>query len=372
LTNIQSKFIKTYFLLLSFIIIGTVKAQSLSELKHKWLTLKEDTARINAGLKIVSDYYSIIDDSVFVENKILLQIFKLSKQSNYSKGIIVSGFRLGNNYNIQSNLPKAIEYYYLSLKESEKVNNKPGMAQAKMGIGLVFYMQNNWTKAIDFFKGSLVINKSIKEFKSVATQQYLIGLSMLELKKLDIAKAYLDSAYKIKRSFKDTVGMNECLLGYANVFKEKGDFDSALAYYSKLLNILIKNKEYVPISLIYTSLAEIDFANNQLSKALINAKKALSYSNMNLNLRSKMLAYKILNKIYSSLNDYQKAYLYNNYYNNLKDSIENIDFSSQISLTQANYTFEKEQSNLRALQFKKDINHKIELKNKNRNLLILT
>ena len=73
--------------------INNSQAQSYQYLKNKWLHDKTDTGRINAGLKLLSKYYKNNNDSVYIENKYLFQIYNLSLNAKYNYGIIESVYR---------------------------------------------------------------------------------------------------------------------------------------------------------------------------------------------------------------------------------------------------------------------------------------
>lgn len=363
---------KLLLIFIGLFIINSLQAQSYEFLKHKWLHAKSDTARVNAGLRLIINYYRGNDDSFFIENKLLHKIYNQAKKINYDKGIIESSYRLGDNYIFQSKLPLAIEFYYLSLKKSEEVKDWTGVAKSKRGIGLVYYTQSNWSKAIEFFEGSLMKYRLTNQIRQVGIQQYLIGISLYSLNRLEKAKLFLDSAISIKKQSNDSVGINECLLGIANIYKAQRNYDTAVQLYNYLLPILSKQKEYVPISLLYCSLSEIEFEKKNYGEALIKAKKAFYFSDLFPELLPKLQASKILYKIYKSTGDFKNAFNFFQTYNVLKDSVENSDFASSISLAQATYEFEKEQSAIKTEQEKKDLNYKLELKNKNRNQLILS
>jgi len=357
--------IKYFLLLVGLFFINLSNAQSYESLKNKWLNDKSDTAKINAGLQLHEKYYYQSNDSLQSENQLLTSIYNLSVKIKYSLGIIESSFYLGNNYTSQTVPQKAIEYYYISLKESEKIKNDVFTAQTKMGIGIVYFIQSNWTKAINFFQGSLLINRKLKDQRRISTQHYLIGYSLIALQKYDDAKLYIDSALVIKLIRKDTTGINECRLALANIYKGQQNYDSAMKYYKNLLPYFLSHKEYVPVSIIHTSFAQILYKKNDYGQALTEALKAYNYSLLTTAPLPKIESCDILYQIYKTKGDYKKAIYYFDSYHNLKDSIENSDFASQISLAQATYEFEKEQATIKAEQDRKELEYKIEIQDKN-------
>ncbi len=347
--------IKYFLLLLGLFFINLSNAQSYESLKNKWLNDKSDTAKINAGLQLHEKYYYQSNDSLQSENRLLTSLYYLSVKIKYSIGIIESSFYLGNNYTVQIAPKKAIEYFYISLKESEKIKNDEFTARTKMGIGIVYFIQSNWAKAIDFFEGSLLINRKLKDQRRMSTQHYLIGYSLIALQKYNDAKLYIDSALVIKLIRKDTTEINECRLALANIYKGQQNYDSAMKYYKNLLPYFLGHKEFVPVSIIHTSFAQILYKKNDFGQALIEALKAYNYSLLTTAPLPKIESCNILYQIYKAKGDYKKAIYYFDSYQNLKDSIENSDFASQISLAQATYEFEKEQVTIKAEQDRKGI-----------------
>lgn len=359
-----------YFFIL-FSLSYSIKAFSQKPNSSNLKKYNTDTAKINSEISFYKRNYFNYEDSAIKSIKILKDIFNKSKKINYSKGIIESSFYLGNCYTMLSKPNEAIKYYYISLKNAEYHKNIIGIARAKMGIGLVYYSQNNYQNSIEFFIGSLRINLKQKEISRSSTQFYLIGLSLNSLKKYDEAKSYLDSAIAIKEKIKDFKGINECMMGIADNFKGINQIDTALKLYNYLLKQFILQNESVPISLIYSSLAEIYLNKNEINTALKYSNESIKYSEIVKSYLPKLKAYEINNKILLKKNDYKNAFSSYLKYQLIKDSIQNKDFISQISIANAKYHFEKEQTALKAQQQKQKYEHEIEIKNKNRRQLLL-
>lgn len=346
-------------------------AQTFEFLKHQWINAPSDTAKINAGLKLCTKYYSQTNDSVFQESKLLLKIYNQSLKSDYGNGEVESSFLLGNNYITRGNHRKGVEYFYISLKASEKYNNLNGKAAAMMGIGIVYFIQNNFPKAIEYFKGALLINKKIKDFKRLATQYYLIGYALNELKKYKESNLYIDSSLRIRIEQNDTKSINECKLVKGHIYKGLNQYDSAMGYYKKLLPYFLEQKEFIPVSFIHTSFAQIYFYKKEFVEALKEANTAYNFSLKSISSAPKIEATLILYKVNEAIGNYKKALGYLNQHNVLRDSVENSDYASQLSLAQATYHFEKEQLSLKAKQAKKELLYKMEIQDKNNKQYVL-
>lgn len=358
--------------LLLFLANSSISQTSYNALKSKWDAHPNDTSGINAGLKLHIFYYRDFNDSTVKEKSILLKLYKQAQKINYKEGLIEITFALGNHYLFHNSNKLAISNYYTSLKLSEQYKFKQGITKATMGIGLVCYNQMNYTMAIDFFKNALNVSKLSNDKQREATLKYLIGLCLIELKKYDDAKLNLDSSMVLRLTFTDTKTIKECELGIANIFKEKEQFDTAVKIYNRLMPLFLNEKESVAVSLIYSALAEINLKQKKYNLAVENGKKALEYANMTGHTMPTILANKVNYEIYIALNDYEKSLKYFTRYNNVKDSVQNLDFVTQLSLAQANYDFEKKEASIKTEQERRELKYNLELKAKNRNQIILS
>jgi hypothetical protein len=92
-------------------------------LKNQYLTAKSDTAKINAGLKFFTRFYYPYSDSTINGTKLISEIFDLSRRAKHSHGLIESSFFLGSMLITQNMTSESIEYYFISMKQSEKVKD---------------------------------------------------------------------------------------------------------------------------------------------------------------------------------------------------------------------------------------------------------
>ena len=361
---------KTKFLALRLIFLfwglfcfSVSNGQTQNELRNKYLRAPADTAKVNAGLKLFLTSYYPYSDSTLNGTQLVSDIYRLAQKTGYSHGLIESSYYLGSMLITQNKIASSIEYYFISMKKSEQEKNLRGLSRAQMGIGLVYYNQNNWAKAVEYFKQSLITSKKIKDYYRVSMQQYLIGLSLTSLKKYREAKVYLNSALETKIALKDSSGIYETYLGIANVYKGLKQFDSAKNYYNRVLSVMLEKKEYHPLSIIYSSFADIAFAKKDNREALPLGLKGYAFADRFINTMPKLYAAKVLFNIYKELGDDKNALKYHLIFTTIKDSIENSDFASQVSIAQTTYEFEKKEAALNSEQEKKDLEYQINLKN---------
>jgi len=362
-----------YIILIIFsILIKNGYSQTYKTLNDKWLYAKTDSAKINAGIKLYDEFYKLHDDSIKSKMKLATELYDLSTRQKNSNGIIQSSFFIGNCYIYLNKTPNAVKFYLISLKESEKTNNLTGIARAKMGIGMVYFTINNYPKAIKNFENALTINRRLKNYQKISLQQYLIGYSLVSLKEYTKAKLFIDSSIKLISTLDDSVGLMQSKFALANCYKGQEKYKEATNLYNQLLPEFKARREWVPLSMIYMSLAEILYLQGKLPLALNYLRIADEFATKVSNPVPRLNVSELRYKIYRAMGDNNKAFIFLNRYSSLKDSIVNFEFISQISISEATYNYEKEESVLKEKQVKREAHYQSKFAYENRKQIVLT
>lgn len=355
-----------YKLLFAFLLLTvaqTGKSQKYEQLMHRWKHASSDSEKVKAAIRLHEKYYVPYEDSIRASIALLEKAYRLANAIRFSTGMIYTSFYLGNHYVYENNTPVAIKYYLLSLKESEKKQGIYDIARARMGIGMVHLSLNNYPMAVRFFKSSLDLKRKMKEKKSISLQQYLLGFTYTAMKEYHLARLYLDSAIQIKKQLNDTNGLAECNLSLANILKGEHRYDAAVEMYDRLIAFYNNRKgEWYVLANIYCELADIQYSKGNLRKAEELALLAKNIADKVPNRLPGKNVSEILYKIYFAQGKNQKAFEYLNRYISLKDSIVNLDYVAQISVAEASYNFEKEQTALKVMQGKKETAYQLQLK----------
>jgi len=116
---------------------------------------------IKNELYIALDYY----------NKSL----KISEKIGDKYGIASSLNSIGFIYSKIGDITEAIEYYNKSLKISEEIGNKSGLISSFLNLGGIYDMQNDYVNALAYYKKSLKIAKEIGDKDGIALSYNNIG-----------------------------------------------------------------------------------------------------------------------------------------------------------------------------------------------------
>ncbi|MCD4817338.1 MAG: tetratricopeptide repeat-containing sensor histidine kinase, partial [Candidatus Cloacimonetes bacterium] len=220
----------------------------------------------------------------------------------------------------------------------------------------------------------------------------------------------------IMQSIDDKIGISKSLNNIGVIFKNQKNYEKALEYYTKSLEILelvedIDNKKNIGISLsnignLHFKLKNYDealefhfqalkifeeiedkwetartFTNiSRLFSKVKEFSKSLSYLERSLELTKKIKAkglikdnYDLFITLYSAQNNYQKAFEYFKLYSEIKDSIFNEESSNKIAEMQAKYDTEKKEKEAEIYKLKNihlvEANKKIEEQQKHLRLI---
>jgi len=144
---------------------------------------------------------------------------------------------MGNVYLAQSDFPKALEIYFMSLKISEEFNDKKGITTCSGNIGIVYASQKDYSKALDYFLMALKTAEETGDNAKISNN--LINIGNIYTAKREYAEAlkYFFRVQNIKESHKDKAGLARILGNIGLVYYQKSDYPNALNYLLKALKI---------------------------------------------------------------------------------------------------------------------------------------
>jgi serine phosphatase RsbU (regulator of sigma subunit)/Tfp pilus assembly protein PilF len=176
---------------------------------------------------------------------------KISEEIKDKEGIAYSLNNIGYIYVNQGDIPKALEYYHRSLKIREEIKDKQGIAQSLNNIGYIYDNQGDLPKALDYYHRSLKIREEIKDKKGIANT--LTNIGYIYRYQGDHSKAldYYQRSLSIMEEIKDKQGIASSLNNIGLIYSKQGDIPKALDYYHRSLKIQeeIKDKQGIATSL---------------------------------------------------------------------------------------------------------------------------
>ena len=304
--------------------IDTVKSDALIQ---KALIFYHNQKYYNA-IKLIKEAIEIVpDDNI-----------RLAKANNF----------IGSTYYYLGNYPKALEFYFKSLKYAELVPDNKLVAISYNGIGLTYAGMENNEKALDFFERALSIEQVNNNTENIGMLLHNIGDSYFEMGDYQKALDYLLQCETIIN--KSTLNKTILWLSIGEVYLNLNNYQESKKYYEKAIKQSqeVDNNNY-NLSLSYQSFAFLYLSESKYSLALTYFYKSIELS-------KKISANEILKTSYDGLvnlfyltNKKDSIVKYRNLYVNINNNIFNQQAAEKIADIQSEYKFEKQEAEIRNL-----------------------
>ena len=270
---------------------------------------------------------------------------ELSKNINDSIALGEIMFKYGQLKSYQNKFDQGLEYTLQAIRifEHQKNNTKAGIAYGGLGYNL---------KTRDLDKGLYYMQKGIKlleiendlEGLNPVYDNYGVLLSMD--KKLDSALYYQYKSLAIKKQLKDSIGLGYSYANIANTFAEKQNYDLAKTYVDSSSVIRNKIADNYGITVNYVHIAEIFQQEKNYIKAIDNYKTCAELANKYKYKHLEKYCYQNIATCYKKLNKYKEALDFNERFQALKDSTDNVATQNKIEELQIQFETEKKEKQL--------------------------
>ncbi|QQR98753.1 MAG: tetratricopeptide repeat protein [Sphingobacteriales bacterium] len=263
------------------------------------------------------DFLGSLDSALFY--------FKLAlKEAKKSKNISSIAYvktDLGYAYNNLGDNENAIKNNLEALNIFEKLKDDIGIERTCFAIGRIYDLQKDYNSANNYYQKCLSINKKIDDKIRVVLVLNSIAHNKINLKKYTEVSPLLNEAISIAKPNQYISQIATSYKFYADYFYVTENLDSAYYYYNLALDVFQQIKANNFYAMVLLQLAQIDLKKMKLDAALAKAKEAYQISVDSKNPSITKNTYKVLSNIYAQQKDYKNAYLFNNKYSTLADSI---------------------------------------------------
>ena len=273
--------------------------------------LKDNSSIANLYNNIGVVYYKQGDDARALEN--YLQSLKFSELAGDKFRVLIALNNIGGiYYDKKATYDKALQYYLKALALCEELGKKEELGGIAVNIGSIYFAMQDDTRALFYF------DKSLKAYgNSAGSLEVYNALGKLYRReaKYDLALKNHNQALAIAQKANDKTGIIKSFRGLGDVYKEKGDYKTAITYYKE---------------------AEIPGVEIQ---ALHELKDL----------------YKDMTKAYEKSNDPKNAFKYSTLYTSVKDTLYDIDTDKKLGSLQFDFDLQKKQNEIVLLTKDKDL-----------------
>jgi tetratricopeptide (TPR) repeat protein len=250
--------------------------------------------------------------------------------NNYRKLSSIYG-NLGKlYYNNNYDTERTLFYYRKSLDYAVQINDKNLIAEAYNRIGGILHNQQNYNDALYYFNNALEIFETISNIENAAITLNNIGDVYRMRGIMDEALQYYRRSIDISKSMENTILMAITYVNIGQIYSHKGINDQAFDYYAKSLELYESINDINGLSALYNLLAAEYLETNKIEGAFSayqNSFQLAIENNQWTQIKQSSLG---LSKIYEINNDHINSLKYLHIYARYNDSIIKKQMSDEL------------------------------------------
>ena len=245
----------------------------------------------------------------------------------------------------------AIDKYHQAFDVHERLGDKQGMANNLNNIGLIFNAQQDYDQALEYYQRSLQIKQQLGDLMGSARSLSNIGNIYSNQNQLELALENHMASLRLRQETNDRSGLTASLHNIGIVYFGLGKLDSAESFHKEALIVAKTINSMEDMGAAFDGLANVYLEKGENEKALDYSLKAYQYAKESgyKTLEKNVLA--TISKSYEVLEKYKNAYLYQEKYYSLKDSLLDEEKVKEIAQLESSYLFQKEKD---SIQFERE------------------
>jgi serine phosphatase RsbU (regulator of sigma subunit) len=251
---------------------------------------------------------------------------------------------IGFIYSNKGDIPKALEYYHLSLKVAEKTGDKQGIATSLNNIGPIYYYQGDILQALEYYHRSLKIKEEIGDKKGIAYSLNNIGSIYLYQKETTKALDYFHRGLKIREEIGDKQGIAYSLSNIGFAYQDLGNHEKGREYFLQSLKIVEEIGDKISIAHALHDIGNAYLEEGKMIAAESYAKRSLALSKelgFPENIRN---AAQLLYKTYEKQRMGMEALEMHKLFIQMRDSLSNEETQKATLKELAKYEYEKQKA----------------------------
>jgi len=275
--------------------------------------------------------------------ELYLRAGKLARENNllFTLGNIYNN--LGIVYSYLGAMETSLDYHYKSLELGEELKDSARISVNYNNIGLRLSELKQEGRAIENYQKALAINLQMERYRPLGSNYLNLGRAYVITNQYDSAVYYYHRAMDIfETHFPNSMDKSLVTNGLAYTYIHLGNLDSAWFYQKQGREIAQRTNDFYgkleAVSLegnIYKTEGQFGLARRAYLHALELSKEAGLYTNQ-------MDLHRELAEVSHDLGDNQKAYAYFLRYNELKDSLFNVNKINEIANIEFTYRVDKQ------------------------------
>ncbi|MDG1237664.1 MAG: SpoIIE family protein phosphatase [Flavobacteriaceae bacterium] len=271
---------KYLLLFFAFIITPFYSQKNIDSLFTIW----NDTSQLSSKrLAAVSSFILVLkstkaDSALSISNAMYQYALRIDDNHYSAKALNLKGVCLS----VLNRNTEALNAYRGSLKIYSEINDTSGVITENNNIGIIYSKSGKSIEAIDIYKNNQKISKIISDTLSLICSNINMAF-LLEDSNYDSSEILIHEAFELAKNIEsnnESFAFINYILGYYNYRRISEDqprfLDSAVKYLTSSYNIYKNNKNDQGMAFYFEGIAELKFVLNEFDSALIYIDKALN------------------------------------------------------------------------------------------------
>jgi signal transduction histidine kinase len=324
---------------------------------EKLNTAKHDTDRVNIYYAISRQYWNKNSDSALLMAQKSLE---LAQKIHFEKGIALAYLSKGVVLVSKGKFPEALECHFRCLRISEKLGMTGLTGNQYNNIGIVYANMDDYAKALYYYQQTYKIVLKQHDPTGFATYGLLVNMGEIFKKKgqPDSAIAYNSRALIIAKRVKDPSSIATALYNIGENYITKKNYIQAQVYFDKALDIAKRGGDDEDVAYCHNGLALVYYHTGNYDSSMLYAQKGLEESKRLAIVELITSAYNVLYLTHQKTGNYKQALYYRNLEVDLNDSLKTAEKQKIIRNIQSTYDLDKKQKQIDLLNKDKIISQK--------------
>lgn len=370
------------------------KTSTDSAKKYARLALRQATGQNDQATSLLH-YAKLLekigsgDSAIIVLNELIIRTGKAGNQSlqgrafetmadvYYRKGDIAQALNIINNairayqisdekkreagatnlkglyYKYLASYDKALEQYLKALQLYDELGEESSKAFVYTNLGVIYKNREEYDKAIDFHKRSLELHRKTDNVSGMADCYNNLGIVYKNQLRYQDALDYYTKALEIWRKVGNQRKESYTLNNMAVVYSAQENYQKAMDALTESLRLKELTNDVVTMCGVKVNMAQIFRVQNKLPLAEKALQEALEISLKTGTRESRLAVYEELTKVYQTIGDYKKAFVFQKHYMELNDSLyglEKIRLMNELEIGYLEEKADREEENRRKVE----------------------
>ena len=266
-----------------------------------------------------------------------------AKQLDSTQQLLNGYFHKGNALTRKGNLSEALESYFEGAKIAGKEKSDRNLGLISIAIADVYSIMGNHNNAVRYYKKAIAIHKNNDDPKQLSTALNNLGDEYLLESKPDSALLMFEQSGPVFKRLGFTEGIAMTIGNKGIAYAMLGKDELAKDEINHAINMFEKMEKYYPISVFLTYMSDLYLNQKDFDTALKYSQRSLELA-IKYGLKDEISKANLqLSKIYELLGNDTKSLKHYKDYIIYKDSVNNISAVQQMANIRADFEISQKQ-----------------------------